>query len=482
MNKAHICIVQPVAYVHSLGFLNQGMYLQHHLQGLGLAVSMEKNRLRRDAVNFVLGAHLGFDAALQAQYPCVIVNLEQLGEGGLDAGTQYLRLLKESAVVDYHAANVPSYSDGKSDVPLLSIGPAPYLENGMPPVPLEARPIDIFFFGSMNDRRRQAIDRIERCGVQVAAFDSAVYGPELDEYIRQAKCVINLHFYDAARFEQSRASLVMSNGTPLISERNKEPGAVYKDSVLWFDPARPEKFFGGYFKSEAFYADARAALARFRQHDPRPNIERIWQFGLTHQAAWAQRHAATADAPRRLSRMLRADGYRHHWINVDHDAALRPDWRVDLNEPLALPHLVDTPAWGELSLTEACLKAIDAGVVEGSAEHAAAFMNNCLNLLEVGGTLSFELALDGRASSVAPQVHVQNWLLPFTQKYWRSAWLAHRFERRHIGYCAHDGSATSAEDARRMRVVLVKVQATLQERMLARAAREDFGMPELLGL
>src|SRR2546427_705882 len=81
----------------------------------------------------------------------------------------------------------------------------------------EDRPIDLLFFGSMNPRRRAFIDRVESHGLQVSMFDHAIYDAERDHFIRQAKAVINCHFYESSRFEQVRAFHCLSLGTPVIS-------------------------------------------------------------------------------------------------------------------------------------------------------------------------------------------------------------------------------------------------------------------------
>jgi len=60
----HLCIQQPLGYVHSLGLLDQARYFRYQFRRLGAEVSLAKNRLRHDAVNLVFGAHLGFDAGL----------------------------------------------------------------------------------------------------------------------------------------------------------------------------------------------------------------------------------------------------------------------------------------------------------------------------------------------------------------------------------------------------------------------------------
>ena len=214
----HLCIVQPLGYVHSLGFIDPARYFRHQFRRFGARVSMAKNRLRHDAVNFVFGAHLGFDPAQRERHACVFVNLEQLGKGGAKVSQAYLDLLASSAVVDYDADNVAAYAKDADTVPVVPMLYAPYLADAAA-MPLAQRPIDLLFIGSMNPRRRALIDRIEAQGVQVAMFDSALYGEERDHFITQAKAVLNMHFYDSSRFEQVRVSHCLSLGTPVISER-----------------------------------------------------------------------------------------------------------------------------------------------------------------------------------------------------------------------------------------------------------------------
>ena len=74
----HLCIIQPLGYVHSLGFLDQARYLRFQFRRFGAEVTLAKNRLKHDAVNVVLGAHLGFDAELRKRYACIFFNLEQM--------------------------------------------------------------------------------------------------------------------------------------------------------------------------------------------------------------------------------------------------------------------------------------------------------------------------------------------------------------------------------------------------------------------
>ena len=142
----HLCLVQPLGYVHSLGFIDQARYFRHQFRRMGAQVTVAKNRLRHDAVNFVFGAHLGFDPGLRERYSCIFVNLEQLGQGGAQVNAGYLELLRRSAVVDYDADNLAAYAQDASEVPVLPFGHAPYLAPASP-LPLEERPIDLLFYG-----------------------------------------------------------------------------------------------------------------------------------------------------------------------------------------------------------------------------------------------------------------------------------------------------------------------------------------------
>ena len=237
---------------------------------MGAKVSLAKNRLRHDAVNFIFGAHLGFESALRERYTCVFVNLEQLGKGGAAVSADYLALLAGSAVVDYNAGNIAAYTQHADDVPVFPLLYAPYLKPAHSAA-LEERPLDVLFIGSMNERRKAMLARIEAQGVKVSLFDAPLYGPERDAIILQAKVVFNAHFYPSSRFEQARVSHCLSLGTPVVSERTAltDPHPAFEDNVFWIAEHHLDSFFAQQFGTQAFYDEARAAqMQRFEQADP----------------------------------------------------------------------------------------------------------------------------------------------------------------------------------------------------------------------
>ena len=232
--QVNLCIVQPAGYVHSLGFLDQARYFGFQFKRLGAIVTLTKNRLRHDAINFVFGAHLGFDVALKERHSCIFVNLEQLGLGGASVTAAYMSLLENSPVVDYDRSNVASYAKNIYSVPVIPFLYAPYLASA-DLTAISDRPIDILFIGSVNERRLSLIRLIEAQGLSVTQFDSPLYGPERDLYIKQAKCVFNCHFYASSRFEQARVSHCLSLGTPVVSERTAQTSAPaeFEEAVFW---------------------------------------------------------------------------------------------------------------------------------------------------------------------------------------------------------------------------------------------------------
>ena len=97
----NLCIIQPPGYIHGLVFWIRRCTNQHSSVASGAEVSLTKNRLKHIAVNFVFGAHSGFDPAWAERYCCIFVNLEQVGHGGAQLTPAYQALLQNATVVDF---------------------------------------------------------------------------------------------------------------------------------------------------------------------------------------------------------------------------------------------------------------------------------------------------------------------------------------------------------------------------------------------
>lgn len=475
----HLCIVQPAGYVHSLGLLDPARYLRWQLRRLGVDATLAKNRLREDAINIVFGAHLGFEPNLRERHTCVFFNLEQLGHGGAAVSAAYLKLLRGSAVADYDTGNVAAYCSTPGEVPVVPFLHAPYLADAQA-TPLPERPIDLLFFGSMNQRRRVFIERIEACGVSVAQFDQAIYGPERDDYIRQAKAVLNCHFYETSRFEQARVAHCLSLGTPVISERGlaTQPGPAFEDAVTWLDDSRLEAFFREDFARPAFFAKASDQLARFAQHDA---LEAYADF-VGFCRGYREGHAGTKTVGDwRVQQLNIGSGkdYRPGWLNVDVLARAEPDLVLDLAAPLQLPLRVTTRFGAPLLLEADSLNRICASNVLEHVPDLPQLMSNALELLAVGGEFEIEVPYEKALTAWQDPTHLramnENSWIYYTQWFWYLGWFTHRFEMSGSTWLDAQLQPCPKESAAFMRVLLRKVATSAQERNLARTMRADFG-------
>jgi SAM-dependent methyltransferase len=482
----HLCIVQPGNYVHSLGFLDQARYFRHQFRRMGATVSLAKNRLKHGAVNFIFGAHLGFDATLRQRYSCIFVNLEQLGEGGAQVSPEYLKLLRTSGVVDYDAGNVAAYSTHTDEVPIVPLMFAPYLQPAQP-VPLPERPIDLLFIGSMNERRRAMLDRIEAQGVSVSLFDGPLYGPERDQYILQAKAVFNAHFYESARFEQARVSHCLSLGTPVISERtpSTRPHEAFDDAVFWLQDAQLEAFFSQHFGTPAFYEEAQGALARFAQTDPIEAYADLLAFAVGFGREHQSRRSPEPWRPTRL-RLDSGKDYLPGWLNIGLNEAGQPDWVLDLGQTIDWPLQADSNYAGPVRLEAGSIDMICANHLVEKVHDLPALMGNCLQLLKVGGTLLLDAPYEHALTAWQDPQHLRalnekSWLY-YTDWFWHLGWFEHRFVVRQFTYLDEAQRECSRDKAAFMRVVLDKTETSPQERTMARVMRADFAVPDDLVL
>lgn len=479
----HLSIVQPTGYVHSLGLVDQARYFRWQFRRLGAQVTMAKNRLRHDAVNFVFGAHLGFDASQCRRHACIFVNLEQLGDGGASLPADYLKLLAGSAVVDYDAENVAAYAAQAEDVPLVPLLHAPYLAPAEP-IPLEERPIDLLFFGSLNPRRRAWLDRIESLGLAVSVFDTPLYGPERDQFIAQAKAVLNCHFYESTRFEQTRVAHCLSLGTPVISERTPgtRPHAAFEDAVLWLqDDEELVQFFTQDFGTPAYYEAAYAALKRFEAADPVEAYAELLAFATGFAGAHHERRPADAWVPDRIHLGSGKD-YKPGWLNLDVIERAEPDLLLDLSTPQVLPLTLASPSVGPVRLEAGSAALIHANNVLEHVVDLPTLMTNCLALLRTGGEFHIEVPYERAATAWQDPTHVramnENSWLYYTDWFWYLGWFEHRFAM--TASCWLDAALKpcAQEQAAFMRVVLTKQETTLQERTTARTLQPDLKWPD----
>lgn len=474
----NLCIIQPPGYIHGLGFLDPALYYQHQFRRLGAEVSLTKNRLKHNAVNFVFGAHSGFDPAWAERYCCIFVNLEQVGHGGAQLTPAYQALLQNAPVVDFDPDNVASYARDGEDVPVAPFGHAPYLSSEL--LPLHERPIDLLFIGTMNPRRQEMIRRIEAAGTPVTLLDGPVYGPERDALVRQAKAVFNCHFYETSRFEQVRAFQCLSLGTPMITELgpNTRPPEAFAPCVTWLRDEDLSDFFGHTFHTEAHQAQMIDQLFAFTQVDP---LQAYADLLVYARKVFNQRVATLPLSRQRVERLHIGSGkdYQAGWFNVDILPRSVPDAILDLSQAQQWPLELDSPIQGPVRLEAGTLERVYANNVLEHVHDLPTLMTNCLDLLQESGIFDIEVPYEKAPSAWQDPTHVRafntkSWIY-YTDWFWYLGWLEYRFKVTRFTFL--DGQLRPCEEpqAHFMRVTLEKVATSLAERMTARCMQADFG-------
>jgi len=476
----HLSIVQPAGYVHSLAFLDPARFVRHQLRRFGVEVTMAKNRLREDAVNLVFGAHLGFDPELRERHPCLFVNLEQLGPGGAKVSEEYLKLLKTSGVVDYDLANVGAYGADPADVPLIPFRHAPYLEKAAAEAaPLEQRPIDLLFFGSMNERRKRMIERIEACGATVAMFDQPLYADERDHYIRQAKAVLNCHFYESATFEQVRAFHCLSLGTPIISERSPltRPDAAFEQAVMWFEERSLEAFFTQTFGTPGYYQRARQQLQGWKQHDPVDAYADLMAFAAGYIQGHTKGKTRQTWRPSKINLGSGKD-YKAGWLNLDVIDRAEPDLVLDLGKPQEFPLKARTRFGTDMVLEAGSVEKVYANNVLEHVPDLPCLMTNVLTLLKEGGDIEIEVPYEKALTAWQDPTHIramnENSWMYYVEWFWYLGWFEHRFEITHADWLDGQLRSCNKTAAAFMRVRLTKIATSAHERTVARTMQAHF--------
>ena len=479
--RIHLTIMQPRGYIHSQGFLDQARYARYELRRLGVDVTIGKNRLREDAVNIVFGAHLGFPAELKERYTCVFFNLEQLGEGGARVSLEYIRLLSTSAVIDYDERNLVAYGCQSGDVPVVTFGYAPYLASDSL-IPLHERPIDLLFFGSMNERRKALIARIEACGWNVSTFDKPLYGEERDHFIRQSKAVLNCHFYATSRFEQARAFHSLSLATPVVSERTSKtsPPAAYEDAVSWFTNDSLEKFFTDEFMSQPWLSHAYENVKKFSEI----GVNEPWQLAFSYcdqlrSMQAADEHRAKASVIARINVMTGAgDDYRLGWLNVSSLASDWPDLVVDLSadwvgDPVGVDMEGKSHCLHQDATDQICVRVNGPDMV-----HLSAFIKTALGLLRLNGCMELTLPYTQNAEldrhEMMDSLSKQNWWEAISQ-FWRFGGVGIKLELLDVKCLDRQYRTCEMHEAALIMLRLSKVETSFFERSVARVYSPDFG-------
>ena len=209
----NICIIKPKNYPHSDAFWELAELLTYSLRDIENDVVMCISEIFADRQNILFGAHLLTDFDLPPS--TIIFNTEQLSNGSEKWVQRIINLGKKYIIVDYDDNNIKFLQqNGCKKVHKFQIGFHEKL-NRIPH--RKNKDIDVLFYGSAKERRRNLLNEISNSGLKVKHL-FGVYGAQRDEYISRAKIVLNCHHFEAKIFEIVRVHYLVNNNIPVVSE------------------------------------------------------------------------------------------------------------------------------------------------------------------------------------------------------------------------------------------------------------------------
>jgi hypothetical protein len=218
-----VVIAQPRGYIHSGAFKEVAELLAGGLDDLGHRAQVTVNRINPGSRPILIGCHL-LDPAKAAEMPAdtIVLNTEQVEGTYQNWNSNIIDWVTRFETWDYSARNIEALA-GCTEMPvrLLRLGYHPALAR----IPhTERQDIDVLFYGSLNDRRRDVIGRLRAMGINVKAL-FGVYGAERDKLIARSKIILNMHFYHTQIFEIVRVFYLLTNRKAVVAECNG-PGAI----------------------------------------------------------------------------------------------------------------------------------------------------------------------------------------------------------------------------------------------------------------
>lgn len=162
----------------------------------------------------MFGANNMLDSVGTLPSDAISYNAEQIAAVKLSRLFVNVEQYKDRFVWDYSEANAAKLRDlGFKRVVMCPVGYEPKMTS-IAPVDED---IDVLFYGSLNPRRKEILNRLAAAGLRVLRLFN-IYGAERDAVIARAKVVLNMHHYERGVFEIFRVSHLLANRKCVVSE------------------------------------------------------------------------------------------------------------------------------------------------------------------------------------------------------------------------------------------------------------------------
>jgi hypothetical protein len=222
-NDYHICLVYlptNAGVKYPLIFMEIITLLFHSFAALGRVCTFKANKLEKEKTNIIIGNVMTNPDLPEflAGNKYILYQLEQLSdtEGWYSRFSLFRNILQNSSEIwDYSVNNIEFLKARNINARLLPLGYNKNLEN----IINAEKDIDVFFYGSIKERRLQILRKLDARGLNVKSL-SNIYGRERDQYIARAKIVLNIHYFDTAVFESARIHYLLNNKIFVVTEQS----------------------------------------------------------------------------------------------------------------------------------------------------------------------------------------------------------------------------------------------------------------------
>lgn len=206
------------ADVGASAFAEVAETMRFALRRLGADAEIAINKFKRQRRAIILGAiDLTPEEGSRLPDTCILYNLEQIRTLH-PRNAHYLDLLRRCTVWDYSHRNIADLAGLGIHARHVPIG---HMDE-MSRIPNSPSPgIDVLFYGAVNQRRNAILDALGRRGLTVVSLEH-YYGALRDQFVADAKLILNLHYYEAGIFEIVRVSHMLSNRKAVLTERHPD--------------------------------------------------------------------------------------------------------------------------------------------------------------------------------------------------------------------------------------------------------------------
>jgi len=233
-------------YVKHIVFKDNAMALNESLSNAGyLSKITQSFDYHTDNTYIIYGAHHVIE-----KFPknYIIIQLEQSGVGYFDHQNNFINndyktfnrkyisiLQKAKQVWDYSHENIKFLEKIKDiKIKYFPISYSPYLtqlNNIQNPI---QKNIDVLFLGSLNQRRKNIIQKIKNKGLHIEVYND-LYDNDRLMKILSSKIILNIHYFENAILETHRLSYLFANKCFVISEtsRDETTDQLFKNSLIF---------------------------------------------------------------------------------------------------------------------------------------------------------------------------------------------------------------------------------------------------------